>query len=97
MRRLRTLPFRFPAPEELRTLTSSHGFKMRHSARTSFSALREWLSTSEVAAQCLTEHYFYSYDEKRYKAVVHQCALERDFSLFDAGDMTEVGEKGELV
>jgi hypothetical protein len=26
--------------------------------------------------------------------VLHQCALERDISLFDAGDRTEVGEKG---
>ncbi|KAH7101421.1 ATP-binding cassette transporter [Auriculariales sp. MPI-PUGE-AT-0066] len=34
------------------------------------------------------------YEEKRYKLVLHQCALERDLSLFDAGDRTEVGEKG---
>lgn len=27
-------------------------------------------------------------------AVIDQCALERDLSLFDAGDETEVGEKG---
>jgi len=26
--------------------------------------------------------------------VLHQCALERDLDLFDAGDATEVGEKG---
>lgn len=26
--------------------------------------------------------------------VVFQCGLERDLSLFDAGDLTEVGEKG---
>ena len=26
--------------------------------------------------------------------VIYQCALKRDLSLFDAGDMTEVGEKG---
>ena len=26
--------------------------------------------------------------------VIHQCALERDLELFDAGDATEVGEKG---
>ena len=26
--------------------------------------------------------------------VVYQCALERDLELFDAGDATEVGEKG---
>ncbi|KAH7930564.1 hypothetical protein BV22DRAFT_1124835 [Leucogyrophana mollusca] len=34
------------------------------------------------------------YDEARYKKVLHQCALERDLTLFDAGDRTEVGEKG---
>ncbi|KAI5991472.1 hypothetical protein EDD15DRAFT_2275310 [Pisolithus albus] len=34
------------------------------------------------------------YDEVRYKKVVYQCALERDLELFEAGDRTEVGEKG---
>ena len=34
------------------------------------------------------------YDEKRYKKVIYQCGLERDLSLFEAGDETEVGEKG---
>lgn len=27
-------------------------------------------------------------------AVIQQCALEQDLKLFDAGDKTEVGEKG---
>ena len=27
-------------------------------------------------------------------AVIYQCALVRDLALFDAGDDTEVGEKG---
>ena len=34
------------------------------------------------------------YDEARYSKVVEQCALERDLALFEAGDKTEVGEKG---
>ncbi|KAI5825519.1 hypothetical protein K523DRAFT_323377 [Schizophyllum commune Tattone D] len=34
------------------------------------------------------------WDEERYKKVLYQCALERDLQLFDAGDNTEVGEKG---
>ncbi|KAH9894788.1 multidrug resistance-associated ABC transporter [Cubamyces lactineus] len=34
------------------------------------------------------------FDEMRYTKVIKQCALERDLSLFDAGDKTEVGEKG---
>lgn len=36
-----------------------------------------------VLTRCLT-----------YLSVIYQCALKRDLSLFDAGDMTEVGEKG---
>ena len=27
-------------------------------------------------------------------AVLYQCALETDLKLFEAGDMTEVGERG---
>ncbi|KAI0758967.1 P-loop containing nucleoside triphosphate hydrolase protein [Fomes fomentarius] len=34
------------------------------------------------------------FDEVRYKKVLTQCALKRDLELFDAGDQTEVGEKG---
>ncbi|KAJ7646949.1 hypothetical protein FB45DRAFT_891892 [Roridomyces roridus] len=33
-------------------------------------------------------------NEERYKKVLYQCCLERDLDLFDAGDQTEVGEKG---
>lgn len=34
------------------------------------------------------------YDEDRYRKVIYQCGLERDLELFEAGDQTEVGEKG---
>ncbi|KAI0803028.1 hypothetical protein BC629DRAFT_1491319 [Irpex lacteus] len=34
------------------------------------------------------------FDEARYDAVLDQCALKRDLELFEAGDLTEVGEKG---
>ncbi|KAI9434174.1 hypothetical protein H4582DRAFT_2177883 [Lactarius indigo] len=34
-------------------------------------------------------------DEERYnKGIIYQCGLQHDLSLFDAGDKTEVGEKG---
>ncbi|KAJ2797903.1 Transporter of the ATP-binding cassette (ABC), partial [Coemansia furcata] len=34
------------------------------------------------------------YDVQRYTEVVRMCALTRDFEILDAGDMTEVGERG---
>ncbi|KAF9062353.1 P-loop containing nucleoside triphosphate hydrolase protein [Rhodocollybia butyracea] len=34
------------------------------------------------------------YDEARYKEVIYACALEQDLKLFEAGDETEIGEKG---
>ncbi|KAJ1773796.1 Transporter of the ATP-binding cassette (ABC) [Coemansia sp. RSA 1813] len=34
------------------------------------------------------------YDEQRYNEVIRMCALARDFEILDAGDMTEVGERG---
>ncbi|KAJ7662659.1 hypothetical protein DFH06DRAFT_1471446 [Mycena polygramma] len=33
-------------------------------------------------------------DEERYKKVLYQCALEPDLALFEAGDLSEVGERG---
>jgi ABC-type transport system involved in cytochrome bd biosynthesis fused ATPase/permease subunit len=33
-------------------------------------------------------------DEERYKKVLHQCALEPDLTLLEAGDQSEVGERG---
>ncbi|TFY64349.1 hypothetical protein EVJ58_g2686 [Rhodofomes roseus] len=36
----------------------------------------------------------YGYDERRYRAVTEACALTRDLDIFEAGDMTEIGEKG---
>lgn len=34
------------------------------------------------------------FDAERYQKVIYQCGLEHDIKLFDAGDLTEVGEKG---
>ncbi|PPQ69785.1 hypothetical protein CVT26_014173 [Gymnopilus dilepis] len=34
------------------------------------------------------------FDEARYQAVLDACALRQDLAIFDAGDMTEIGEKG---
>ena len=38
--------------------------------------------------------HFCSFSWAKPFVVLHQCALERDLELFDAGDQTEVGERG---
>ncbi|KAJ3519232.1 hypothetical protein NMY22_g13302 [Coprinellus aureogranulatus] len=51
---------------------------------------------SWVLNQTIRENVLFNspYDEERYKKVLHQCALEQDLKLFEAGDQTEVGERG---
>ncbi|KAH7930921.1 pleiotropic drug resistance ABC transporter [Leucogyrophana mollusca] len=34
------------------------------------------------------------YDDERYQAVIEACALTHDLKVFEAGDFTEIGEKG---
>jgi ABC-type multidrug transport system fused ATPase/permease subunit len=34
------------------------------------------------------------WDEKRYRAVIYACALERDLGLLEFSDLTEIGERG---
>ncbi|KAF4606377.1 hypothetical protein EYR38_000430 [Pleurotus pulmonarius] len=34
------------------------------------------------------------FEEERYRAVLEACALTKDLEMFDAGDLTEIGEKG---
>ncbi|KAJ3163249.1 Canalicular multispecific organic anion transporter 2 [Geranomyces michiganensis] len=34
------------------------------------------------------------YNERKYKKIIDACALTRDLELFEAGDATEIGEKG---
>ncbi|KAF8832014.1 hypothetical protein HHX47_DHR1001186 [Lentinula edodes] len=36
----------------------------------------------------------FGFDETRYQTVIEACALKRDLEVFDAGDLTEIGEKG---
>ncbi|KAJ6574743.1 P-loop containing nucleoside triphosphate hydrolase protein [Mycena capillaripes] len=53
----------------------------------SYAAQESWVQNENIL-------FGAEFDEERYKKVLHQCALERDLELFEAGDATEVGEKG---
>ncbi|KAG8882435.1 hypothetical protein FRB97_008251 [Tulasnella sp. 331] len=56
-----------------------------------FCAQEAWIQNATVKENIL---FGAPLDEDRYKKVIYQCALEQDLSLFEAGDSTEVGEKG---
>ncbi|KAG8914835.1 hypothetical protein FRC00_010530 [Tulasnella sp. 408] len=75
-----------------------------------YAAQEAWIQNAPVKENILFRS---PYDEERYRsgmflsaftqqatnlgAVLKQCALERDLTLFEAGDATEIGEKGARV
>jgi ABC-type multidrug transport system fused ATPase/permease subunit len=56
-----------------------------------YAAQESWVQNETIRNNIL---FGSPYNEQRYKKVIYQCGLSRDLSLFDAGDKTEVGEKG---
>ncbi|KAK9448070.1 P-loop containing nucleoside triphosphate hydrolase protein [Limtongia smithiae] len=56
-----------------------------------YGAQQPWLLNGSVRENILFGN---KYNERRYKHVVQLCALIRDFEILDAGDQTQVGEKG---
>ncbi|KAJ5908497.1 ABC transporter 7 [Penicillium taxi] len=56
-----------------------------------YCAQEAWLVNDTVKENII---FATPYDEKRYRAVLKACALERDIEILDAGDQTLVGEKG---
>ncbi|CCM01503.1 uncharacterized protein FIBRA_03559 [Fibroporia radiculosa] len=56
-----------------------------------YAAQESWVQNETIRDNIL---FGQPYDEVRYNKVIDQCGLRRDLSLFEAGDQTEVGEKG---
>ncbi|KAJ7657324.1 P-loop containing nucleoside triphosphate hydrolase protein [Mycena polygramma] len=54
-------------------------------------AQESWVLNETIRSNIVFDSPF---DEERYKKVLYQCALEPDIALFQAGDQSEVGEKG---
>lgn len=86
----------FHEQTELLMLLRSPGCSMRPSKKTFFSArLTTKCGTKKVRVMgATTTHEFKSQRVLIIISVLYQCCLERDLSLFNAGDQTEVGEKG---
>ncbi|KAI0758154.1 multidrug resistance-associated ABC transporter [Fomes fomentarius] len=56
-----------------------------------YAAQESWVQNETIRDNIL---FGAPFDEERYNKVIYQCALKRDLGLFEAGDQTEVGEKG---
>ncbi|KAE9396473.1 hypothetical protein BT96DRAFT_996727 [Gymnopus androsaceus JB14] len=56
-----------------------------------YAAQESWVQNATIRDNIV---FGAEFDEARYKKVIYQCCLERDLTLFEAGDQTEVGEKG---
>ncbi|KIJ45691.1 hypothetical protein M422DRAFT_778885, partial [Sphaerobolus stellatus SS14] len=67
------------------------GFNLPRDSGIAYAAQEAWVQNETIKDNIL---FGKAYDETRYKKVIYQCGLERDLSLFEAGDNTEVGEKG---
>ncbi|QRW14592.1 ABC transporter transmembrane region [Ceratobasidium sp. AG-Ba] len=66
-------------------------FGLPRAGGVAYAAQEAWVQNETIRENIL---FGAEYDEARYKKVVKQCGLERDLTLFEAGDQTEVGEKG---
>ncbi|KAH7097832.1 ATP-binding cassette transporter [Auriculariales sp. MPI-PUGE-AT-0066] len=69
----------------------SSWYRLPRDGGVAYAAQEAWVLNETIRENIL---FGAPYDEERYNKVIHQCGLERDLSLFDAGDKTEVGEKG---
>jgi ABC-type multidrug transport system fused ATPase/permease subunit len=71
--------------------TADGWFNLPRNGGVAYAAQESWVQNETIRNNIL---FGSAYDEVRYQKVIQQCALERDLELFDAGDQTEVGERG---
>ncbi|KAK0478556.1 hypothetical protein IW261DRAFT_1551827 [Armillaria novae-zelandiae] len=78
---------------EMHFIAASPGawYNLPRDGGVAYAAQESWVQNETIKANIL---FGSPYDEARYKKVIYQCGLERDISLFEAGDQAEVGEKG---
>ncbi|KAF8308373.1 P-loop containing nucleoside triphosphate hydrolase protein, partial [Clavulina sp. PMI_390] len=65
----------------------SSWFNLPRDGGVSYCAQEPWILNETIKDNIL---FGRAYEEARYKQVLHECALERDLEMFDAGDETEV-------
>lgn len=71
--------------------TPDSWFNLPRQGGIAYAAQESWVQNDTIRNNIL---FGSDYDNDRYHKVIQQCALEKDLQLFEAGDATEVGEKG---
>ncbi|KAJ6556823.1 hypothetical protein DFH09DRAFT_1248351 [Mycena vulgaris] len=66
-------------------------YNLPRASGVAYAAQESWVLNETIRENIIFDTPF---NEERYKKVLYQCALEPDLVLFQAGDETEVGEKG---
>ncbi|KAI0085671.1 P-loop containing nucleoside triphosphate hydrolase protein [Irpex rosettiformis] len=66
-------------------------FQLPRAGGIAYAAQESWVQNETIRNNIL---FGAPYDKDRYEKVLYQCGLVRDLELFEAGDNTEVGEKG---
>ncbi|TFK30740.1 ATP-binding cassette transporter [Coprinopsis marcescibilis] len=66
-------------------------FNLPRAGGIAYAAQESWVQNETIRENIL---FGSPYDEDRYNKVISQCSLAQDLNLFEAGDQTEVGEKG---
>ena len=65
--------------------------KVKLTGKVAYAAQSAWIMNATVRDNILFGH---ALDEERYQRVLQVCQLEHDLDMLDAGDLTEIGEKG---
>ncbi|KAF9469423.1 P-loop containing nucleoside triphosphate hydrolase protein [Collybia nuda] len=66
-------------------------FNLPRGGGVAYASQESWVTNATIRENIIFGSPF---DQERYDAVIYQCALTRDLELFNAGDHTEVGERG---
>ncbi|KAJ6606137.1 P-loop containing nucleoside triphosphate hydrolase protein [Mycena vulgaris] len=66
-------------------------FNLPRDAGVAYAAQQSWVQPDTIKANIL---FGAPFDADRYNKVLHQCGLEHDLAMFEAGDLQEIGEGG---
>ncbi|KAA6383294.1 MAG: putative Multidrug resistance-associated protein [Streblomastix strix] len=65
--------------------------EVKHDGQIAYCPQTPWINNNTIRGNIT---FGSEYEEKKYNEIVHVCALEPDFKILPAGDITAIGEKG---